>query len=379
MSVPRVHVFAIFALLIPSIAVVAGCRKSDAPATPKAESPAKISNPTSESQLATITLTEKAEQRLGILIDEVRLSELHPRRTFSGEIVTPPGQAVVVSSPFAGKLSPPENGSIPAVGSQLAKDQAVFSLTPILTPEREVLQPAERVSVAQTKVDLVAAMIETDRQVEAGKITLAAAQLAYDRAQQLLSNKAGSQRTVEEANAQLQLAREALSSAESRQRFLSKVSLDEAAGQLAIRTITSPLSGVLQRIDAVAGEVVSASEPIFQVVQSNPIWVRVAVYAGLDQAIDAEQPATVTDLGPAQSASSRMGRMIVAPPSADPVAMTIDKYYELDNADGTLRPGQRVAVSLALKGNQQRSTVPSSAILYDIHGGAWVYELIETR
>jgi multidrug efflux pump subunit AcrA (membrane-fusion protein) len=52
----------------------------------------------------------------------------------------------------------------------------------------------------------------------------------------------------------------------------------------------------------------------------------------------------------------------------------VDVYYELDNDDGKLYPGQKLAVTVPLRGQLKSLIVPSGAILYDIHGGAWVYE-----
>src|SRR4029453_6162374 len=65
---------------------------------------------------------------------------------------------------------------------------------------------------------------------------------------------------------------------------------------------------------------------------------------------------------------------VAAPPTADPVAATADLYFELPNPDGQLRPGQRMSVILPMNTPaRKRLAVPASAVLYDIHGGAWVY------
>jgi multidrug efflux pump subunit AcrA (membrane-fusion protein) len=52
----------------------------------------------------------------------------------------------------------------------------------------------------------------------------------------------------------------------------------------------------------------------------------------------------------------------------------MDLFYELDNADGKRRPGEKVSVRVPLQGETESSVVPASAVLYDIHGGTWVYE-----
>jgi multidrug efflux pump subunit AcrA (membrane-fusion protein) len=55
----------------------------------------------------------------------------------------------------------------------------------------------------------------------------------------------------------------------------------------------------------------------------------------------------------------------------------VDVYYALGNENGALYPGQKLAVTLALKSRARSLVVPTTAVLYDIHGGAWVYQQME--
>jgi hypothetical protein len=52
-------------------------------------------------------------------------------------------------------------------------------------------------------------------------------------------------------------------------------------------------------------------------------------------------------------------------------------YYELSNEDGKLYPGQKLAVTVPLTSRAKSLVVPFKAILYDIHGGAWVYQQVD--
>jgi multidrug efflux pump subunit AcrA (membrane-fusion protein) len=67
------------------------------------------------------------------------------------------------------------------------------------------------------------------------------------------------------------------------------------------------------------------------------------------------------------------GEAVAAPPSANPLAATVDLFYELPNADGKLSPGQRLGASVPLADAAEGLTVPWSAVVFDIHGGTWVY------
>ena len=357
------------------LVALCGCQKTGDSAHKK-QDPAKVAQPGDEQALNTITLTDKAKERLGIRLVEMAPVDRQRRRTFGGEVVVPSGQTIIVSAPITGTLSVPESGQVPSPGSNLTAGQEVLKFTPMLTPEREVLTPAERVRVAQSKADIATAQIEAERQVEATKVQVEAAKIAYDRAVQLLEDKAGSQRTVDEADAKLRLAREAQITAEARYKLLSGISLDEDAGELMPRTITAPVSGILQVIDVAPGETVAAGKALFHVVRLDRVWIRVPVYVGHRRDIDTEQDASIAEYGQRPDAPTRTAKYVSAPPSADPAATTVDLFYELANDDGRLYPGQKVPVTLTMQSQTQSLVVHSSAILYDIHGGAWVYEEI---
>lgn len=356
------------------LAVTAGCDQSQESAPKKKAEPATVAHHVTEDSLNTITLTEKAEQRLGIQLAAVQLLDVRQKRTVGGEIVVPPGQTVIVSAPLAGTLSAPADGEIPAPGSTLSAGQAIFRFAPLLSPERDVLTPAERVGVAQTRADVATAQMEAERLVESAKLDVEAAQLAYDRAAHLLEIKAGSQRSVEEAETRLKIARETQATAELRHQFLKDIELDEQAGELAVRSILSPVAGVLQDIPTAVGETVAAGETLFSVIQTGTLWIRVPVYVGHWREIDRGQPAMITEYGQPSSRLSRQGTYVAAPPSANPVATTIDLFYKVGNGDGDLHPGQRLAVTLPMNSTETSLVVPFDAVLYDIHGGTWIYE-----
>ena len=62
------------------------------------------------------------------------------------------------------------------------------------------------------------------------------------------------------------------------------------------------------------------------------------------------------------------------PPSANPLAASVDLFYQLDNHNDPLRPGERVAVELPLVTEQRSLVVPWSAVIFDVNGGTWVME-----
>ena len=347
-----------------------GCNMQSAPPA-KAVKPATVAQIADEAKLATIELTPQADERLGVRTVALVRKKVPRMRTFGGETQIPPGHAIVVTAPVSGTLSMPLGGRIPRPGSKVAQGDVLFHWTPLLTPP-------ERVRLIEARASLAGLQIDAERQVESAKLQLEAAQVALTRAQKLLADKAGTQRAVDEARSQFSLAREALAGAESRHQLLSKTNFDTDSGMLRPLEITAPMGGLLRKIDVTPGQTVAAGALLFEIVEANPMWVRVPLYVGGMRDVDTEAAALVSDFGDS-AAEGRAARPIDAPPSADPLAATVDLHFELPNADGHFRPGQKLAVTVTLKSEDESLVAPWSSVLHDIHGGAWIYEQTAPR
>ena len=283
------------------VAAAAGCKPGKTETKASSTPPAKV---ITENDLASIVLTPQAEQRLGITITPVALQKVGRSRTLGGELLVPLGR--VTSSP----------NSVPA------SSKSVYSLLPAMTP-------TELVRVAEMQVD-------ADGQVAAAQVQLDAAKIALARAENLVSSKSGTQRGVDEARTQAQLAEAALRTARERRALLGAA--------------------------------------LFDAVRKDVLWVRVPVYAGDLDRINGSASASIGSLGGGTNSLRRAAHPVAVPFSPAAASATVDLFYELDNADGTLRPGQKVTVAVPLEGETESAVVPAAAVLHDIHGGAWVYE-----
>ena len=361
-----------------TLATAVGCTPGDSKEAAESPAPAKVAKPANEDELATITLTVEAERRLGIRIPlaQVERKPVRRQRTLGGEVVFPPGQAITVSAPVSGALTAPSDGHIPSPGTAVTKGQPIFSLLPLLAPEHTVLTPADQVQMAESRAALATSRIDAGREVESAGLELDAAQIALDRAQQLVRDKAGSLQALDEARARFELARKTLDAARVRFDFLEGIRLESDAGMLVRQTIVAPVTGILSNFNAVDGETVVGGEVLFQVVDTQRMWIRVPVYVGQWREVDPNQDVTVREFGQSAQTPGRLARPIVAPPSANAIAATVDLFYEVTNDDGQLRPGHKVAVTLPLVGEEESLVIPWAAVLFDIHGGTWAYEKI---
>jgi RND family efflux transporter MFP subunit len=340
---------------------LAGCQPPAAPASPsKPAPPAKVESPVKEADLATVKLAPEAEKRLGVATVAAERRNVPRTTSYGGEVMVPVGRLISVASPFNGLLKAPGGRSTPVPGAKVKAGQPIFVLEPILSPE--------------SRATLVPLMTEAEGQVKQTTQQLKARKLELDRAEGLVRNKIGSTAALEDARAQYDLAQTALRAAEQRLEILQKVAGNSEGGKLTEQTIEAPADGMLNNVHAQTGQMIAANTVLFDVVTLNPVWVKVPVYVGDLARIDAGKPAGVGGLAEAPGASSKTGRPVAAPPTGDPLAATVHLYYEVENKDESLRPGQRVGVTLPLKGEDDELVVPRAALLRDLHGGAWVYE-----
>jgi membrane fusion protein, heavy metal efflux system len=332
-------------LLVSSLLLLVGCSKDAAPAASSGAA-AHVDAPRPEAELTTVKLSPEAVKRLGIEIAIARIDSAAATRSLGGEVVVPEGRQVTVTAPVAGTLSV-QSGMQP--GARVTRGTRLMTLTPLISSDRDQ-------------------SIEARRAVETAQAETEAARLRLQRLEQLLKDGAASVRSVEEARAQLQINEAALNAARERLSAIRQGPVG-AQGEVAI---TAPLDGLIQSISAAPGQTVSASAPLLQIAEVSTLWVRVPVFAGDVDQIDAAQPIAVTRLG--RSDAPWAARRVMAPLKADPSAASVDLHYELTAPAPSLQPGERVMAEVPFKGTEQGLVVLEAAVLYDIHGDAWVYE-----
>ncbi|ATG89729.1 membrane fusion protein MtrC [Methylomonas koyamae] len=218
--------------------------------------------------------------------------------------------------------------TLPALnGSGKGNKQSVYTILPSLAP-------AELVRLAQSQID-------ADGQVEQAKVQVQSAQIALNRAEQMRRDKVGTERSVDDARIQLGLAEANLKTAHERRDLLGPALLD--------------------------------------VNNRSTFWVRVPVYVDDVPGLNTTVKAQVGGLTNSSENATRLAVPVAAPPSANPAAATVDLFYEVKNSDASLRPGQRVGVSIPLRSEDENLVVPWSALVYDVNGGSWIYQALQAN
>jgi len=224
---------------------------------------------------------------------------------------------------YGGELILPLNQLTAGAERLPTKDkQSVFTILPLMTP-------ADQIRVAEAQVN-------ADGQVQAAQVQLQAAQVLMARTQRLLRDHAGSQRAVDEAKVQFRLAQATLAEAHARRQLLGP--------------------------------------PLLPMTIPDRFWIRVPVYVGVLTDINRQQSARMEPLGHLTGQTGFVVNPVSAPPSSNPIAATVDLFYEVANSNKEWQLGQKVQVFLPLIQTGESLVVPWSAVIMDIYGGTWVYE-----
>lgn len=319
---------------------------------------ATVAKVVKEDDLNTVVLTEEAEKRIGLTLAAVEAKAVRRVRVYGGEATVPVGRTILVAAPLGGTLKAPAGG-VPKAGSPVKVGTPVFQLTPLLTPDG--------------RATLSASLADANGQVNTARASFDLSDIAVKRAERVLKEGAGSQRQVDEARAAFDVAKKSLDAATARQAILNKVVGDAEGGTAAPIPIDAPEDGILRVVSALPGQTVPLGAALFEVVDLSTLWVRVPLPVGDLDGIDRASPAQVGKLSAPAGVRLPAAKPVAAPPSANPLAATVDVFYELPNADGRLTPGQRLGVTVPLADARESLTVPWSAVVFDVHGGTWVY------
>jgi membrane fusion protein, heavy metal efflux system len=338
----------------------AGC--TPAPAKPPAQAAAKKDVHSDEAQLATVKLSAEQETRLGLATAAVERIKAPKTRVYGGDAMIPPGRTMLIAAPLAGTLAAPRGTDGLKPGMTVKKGQVLLTLAPLLAPDAQVNYENQ--------------LVNLKGQVEEAKNQLVVAEGNFKRIQDLAKTRDASPGQLEDARLQLKGAQETLKKVETSRDAVEKtVRALSGGGLVEPLPIVAEVDGMLRNVSALPGQPVASGSPLFEIVSLDPLWIRVPVHVGDLREIEPDQAAVIGDLTGIAGDAGVSAPPVSAPPSADPLAHTVDLFYQLENKNASMRPGQRVGATLTLKGGGESVVIPKTAFFRDYFGGAWVYEL----
>ncbi|MFN7696624.1 MAG: efflux RND transporter periplasmic adaptor subunit [Deltaproteobacteria bacterium] len=329
------------------VGLITGCGSTTSPAPH--EAPAHVENAIPESGLATVHFTAEAMRRLAIATSTVEANISPAERLVGGEVTVPPGQSITVTAPVAGVVSVAAGARLPIPGAHVQAGETLARLVPITLLDRDARARAER-------------------EVPIARAALVPAEARLTRLETLTTERATSARLVEEATATRDVAQAELDAAEARALATRRRPLMADVAM----TVRAPFAGIVRACAVAPDQAVAAGSVMFELVAAEALQVRVAVYAGDLPRLDASMPARVRPLGAASDAGALEAQPVGGPPTSDPFASTVDRFYALPD-DARFSVGERVLVGLSFAFEEQGRTVPRAAIVLDASGASWVY------
>lgn len=312
---------------------------------------ASVSAPVGEGGLTAVTLTTESYAHLRIAFGRADSAASVATRVVGGELVVPPGRALMISAPVSGRVLAPAGTTMPTPGQHVRQGEPLMRLA-ALPPDRDLLRT--RQDLAATEARLTQAQLEADRTALLYKDHLVAT------------------RDQERAQADLAAARAAFDAASSQQQV---VTTDGARTGSTTLVISAPRDGILRSLMAGPGQVVSAGTALAEVASLDALWIRVPIFAGDAGAVSSSAEVRVMPLtGAAPAPAGWSARRVLAPPTSDPLTASVDLYFALSGSPANLQPGQRVNVQLPLRTTGGAGlSVPLASVVHDAYGGAWVY------
>jgi RND family efflux transporter MFP subunit len=266
----------------------------------------------------------------------------------------------------------------PKTGDRVEAGQTLAQVEPALgAPELAQLHALD-LEFDLTSLEVLRASAEADAR-------LRFAERERERIGKLRAEGLSTQQQLEQAEQSLALARTELEAAGRMKQSLERLLERRAANapntpSAPLRfPITAPIAGTIVEVRAVPGGSIAGGTTVFRILDSSRIWVEgrmsefdVGTIRGPARAV-AEFPALP---GRRFELKGPGGGQAYFGPEVDPSTQTLLVRYEIENADGALRPGMLAELHVATAEHAAAVAVPAEAVLVD-QGIPTAYVMLE--
>lgn len=208
-----------------------------------------------------------------------------------------------------------------------------------LVQEGQVLATLES-SVKKAEIEGIRARTQLDARIKGSEVRRAFGERRFKRTEELFRQEMTSQREMDEAETSKVLAEmELLEALENRR--LAELELARLTAELALRTVQSPIAGVVTERFLSLGELANQN-PLFKIAQLNPLRVEVFVPVAMLGKITVGMTAQVMPETP--PGGSHTARVTIVDRVGDAASGTFGVRLELPNAGYRLPAGVRCKV-----------------------------------
>ncbi|HKS15970.1 MAG TPA: efflux RND transporter periplasmic adaptor subunit, partial [Planctomycetota bacterium] len=183
----------------------------------------------------------------------------------------------------------------------------------------------------------------------------------------LVAEKARTPRELADAEYALRTARANLEAAKSLRAAYAKSGAVIVGDGLPVFELRSPISGVIVKVSATAGENVHTEHAVFTILDASRVWVEARVSEadfnrlGGSSAALLEMPYGAAHLRQAASSPSYVAAEV------DPATRTVAVIYDVENGPGDLRIGLAVTLHIETARSEDGIAIPESALV-DLEG-----------
>lgn len=250
----------------------------------------------------------------------------HAQDSLSLECIVEPEMTIALSSAVDGVVSEVRVDK----SDRILKDQVLIEL---------------EASTQQAAVALARSRAEMDEDVQAARLAFGLAKRKKDRVVELFNKKSVPGFEKDEAVTAANLARVELKKAENQQQ-LAQLELQRAEAELALRSLTSPIDGIVVERYVHPGESVN-DKPLLKLAQVNPLRIEILADSGLFGLIKVGDEAEIIIEGPTET--SHFARVSLVDGLVDGASGTFGVRLTLPNPDGTLVGGLKCRAVFPIK------------------------------
>ncbi len=339
-------------------------------------------SPTAAASTGTVTFLMEQQWLIRMKLAKAEQTEVARQITATGRVIPAANKQALVSPPVSGIL---KGGQLPRVGQRVTQGQAiaVIQQTATSAEQAQVRAAAAQVEAQNAQVAVENARLEGERRaaegdVEAARLRLELARKEAERAGRLYENKATSQRQVQAAEAERDVAQAAYNAALKRRDALAaakqvapgKVNVGSANSSYTVR---SPLSGYVTKVNKSMGEQVASGESIVEVSNLDVVWIEAPIFELDLRRLGNNTSATFTTS--AYPDQDFKGKVLDVGAVIDEQTRAATVIFEVPNAGRALRIGMQANVRLDAGESVNAMMIPKEAIL-EHEGKKIVYVLL---
>jgi len=222
--------------------------------------------------------------------------------------------------------------------------------------------------------DAATAVAQVESDYAIAKATLVQAESAYQRTKQLEATQAKSARELEESKLAYESAKARHDVAEALLATFKSAGSNSVENSLSIE-LRAPFSGVLNTVHAGPGDVVSAGQKLFDVLNSETVWLEASVPEANVSSLSSVGGAAVELSGSTIPVTGEGGgSRISLGLEVDVRTRTVPLIYEMPNANTQFRIGQQITLQVETAHTQQAMAIPDSALVEE---GGWFVAYVQ--